>query len=122
MSIQMNFVGINRESMIPEVLTLKNQLYAGLYEKYSAYFVTLCAAQLDVPVECVSLDCNEFKLIVTGIQTNDRDVIAEKIRTIFNNFISHLWINNENVDRYINVYDMLFDIIVLDNGNLVIKL
>ena len=112
----------NRESMIPDVQTLKNQLYSSLYEKYSAYFITLCAAQLDVPVELVSLDCNEFKLTATGIPINGRDWVTDRIRCIFQHFITHLWTSNENVDRYINVYDMLFDIIVFDNHNLVVKL
>ena len=112
-----------RESMIPDVQKLKQVLYtSGAYDKFNGFFIETCAKEFNVPQSNITLDINKLELHIVYHNLIDRDKAMENMRNVFRVFIDNVWVNGIDVDRYINTYDMLYDIILFSENDIIIRL
>lgn len=114
---------LSRESMIPDIQKLKQVLYeSGAYEKFGDFFIETCAKEFKVSPFNITLDTNKLELHIVYHNLIDRDKAMENMRNVFRSFIDNAWVNGINVDRYINTYDMLYDIILFSENDIIIRL
>lgn len=114
---------LSRESMIPDVQKLKQVLYeSSAYEKFGDFFIETCANEFKVPPSNITLDTNKLELHIVYHNLIDRDKTMENMRNVFRSFIDNAWVNGINVDRYVNTYDMLYDIILFSENDIIIRL
>lgn len=114
---------ILRESMIPDIQNLKQVLYtSGAYERFGNFLIEECSKVFRVPPCNVTLDTNTLQLHIVHHSLIDRDKIIENMAIILRAFIDNAWVNGIDVDRYINLYEMMYNIILHNENDIIIKL